>query len=63
MNISDNHGVRDWEHVHRCPQCEHIVKADEIAHSAIVTGVITCLICDFSGPINVQIVPEDSGTS
>src|ERR1700677_1040124 len=49
MDTTDIHAERNWEHVHRCPQCEHIIKADEIPHSAIATGVITCPKCDFSG--------------
>jgi len=61
MSTPESHVVRKLEHVHRCPNCEHIVKADEIAHSAIATGIITCLKCEFSGPINVQIVPDESG--
>jgi hypothetical protein len=63
MDTTGIHAERTWEHVHRCPQCEHILKADEIPHSAIATGVITCPKCDFSGPIEVQIVPEVSGSS
>lgn len=62
MGTTDTHAERNWEHVHRCPQCEHIIKADDIPHSVIATGVITCPKCEFSGPINVQIVPEDSGS-
>lgn len=63
MDAKDVHADGNWEHVHRCPQCEHIIKADEIPHSAIATGVLTCPRCNYSGPINVQIVPEDSGSS
>ena len=61
--MTDIHAEKNWEHVHRCPQCEHIIKADEIPHSAIATGVITCPKCDSSGPINVQIVPENFDSS
>jgi hypothetical protein len=63
MDANDIHAKGNWEHVHRCPTCEHIIAADEIPHSAIATGVITCPKCDYSGPINVQIVPEDSASS
>jgi transcription elongation factor Elf1 len=57
--LSRHHAVARLEHVHKCPRCESVVRASEIDHSAIATGVITCLKCEFSGPINVQIVPEE----
>jgi hypothetical protein len=63
MDTTEFHSERNWEHVHRCPQCENIIKADEISHSAIATGVITCPQCNYSGPINVEIVPEEPGLS
>jgi C4-type Zn-finger protein len=63
MHATDIHSETNWEHVHRCPSCERIIKAAEIPHSAVATGVITCPKCDYSGPINVQIVPEDSAPS
>jgi hypothetical protein len=40
MDTTDTHAERNLEHVHRCPRCEHIIKADEIPHSAIAIGVI-----------------------
>ena len=49
---------RKWEHVHQCPQCGHIVKAEAIPRASIVTGVMTCPSCEWSGPINVQIIEE-----
>jgi hypothetical protein len=45
-----------WVHVHLCPQCEQVVLAENIAHVAITTGVMTCTECEWSGPINLQIV-------
>ncbi len=63
MSLSDQHVTGTWEHIHRCPQCEHIVKGEDIPHSAIATGILTCSDCGFSGPINLQIVPEDPGTA
>jgi DNA-directed RNA polymerase subunit M/transcription elongation factor TFIIS len=49
--------TQELEHVHRCPQCGHLVKGDEIPYQAIVSGVMTCSKCEYSGPINIQIVP------
>jgi hypothetical protein len=41
MSAPESHVVRKSEYVHRCPQCEHIVKANEIEYSAIARGTIT----------------------
>jgi predicted RNA-binding Zn-ribbon protein involved in translation (DUF1610 family) len=49
-----------WEHVHQCPQCRHIVRAEQIPRPAIISGVMTCPNCEWSGPINVQIVKRSS---
>lgn len=49
-----------WEHVHQCPQCEQIVRADDIPRPAIISGVMTCPKCEFSGPIKVPIVSDRS---
>jgi uncharacterized paraquat-inducible protein A len=48
-----------WEHAHQCSQCEHVVKGSEIPHQSIATGIMTCPRCEWSGPINVQIVPAE----
>ena len=45
-----------WDFIHKYPQCDHAIKGDDIAHSAIATGVLTCPKRDFSGPINLLIV-------
>ena len=47
---------KDWEHVHVCPKCGNILLPDEIELGSIVLGVITCSKCEWSGPINLQIV-------
>jgi hypothetical protein len=56
-------GGKNWEHVHQCPRCQHVVRAEEIPHVSIATGVIICVKCDFSGPINLAIVPDNSHLS
>jgi hypothetical protein len=62
MTSGPQHGCGSgkWEHVHQCPQCEHIVKAEDIPRPAIISGVMTCPNCEWSGPMNVQIVKESS---
>lgn len=63
MDATDIYARRNWEHVHRCPRCGHIIRADLITHSAVATGVIMCLKCEYSGPINIEIVSEGDGSS
>jgi len=47
---------KDWEHVHRCVKCGHTLNPDQIELGSIMLGVITCPGCEWSGPINLQIV-------
>jgi hypothetical protein len=49
---------KDWEHVHLCPKCGHALHPDQIELGSIVLGVITCPKCEWSGPINLQIVEK-----
>ena len=61
--LKDSHHTatkEKWEHVYQCPQCGHIVKAEEIPRPAIISGVMTCPQCESSGPINVQIIRTNS---
>jgi hypothetical protein len=55
---------KDWEHVHLCPKCAHMVPPDQIELGSIVLGVITCPKCEWSGTINLQIVErkDDRGS-
>jgi DNA-directed RNA polymerase subunit M/transcription elongation factor TFIIS len=57
MKDTKQNGTRkDWEHIHVCPKCRHILHPDEIELGSIVLGVMTCPKCEWSGPINLQIV-------
>lgn len=49
-----------WDHVHQCFACGYAVRIDDIELKVITAGVITCAKCEFSGPINVQIMDEKS---
>jgi predicted RNA-binding Zn-ribbon protein involved in translation (DUF1610 family) len=62
MQMREGQDGTQWEHVHKCPQCDYVIKSDEMSHSATAIGIITCPKCDYSGPINLQIVPENSGS-
>jgi hypothetical protein len=50
------HIRKDWEHVHVCAKCGNMLHPDEIELGSIVLGVITCPRCEWSGPINLQII-------
>jgi len=49
---------KEWEHAHLCPKCGHILGPELIELNSIVLGVITCPKCEWSGPINLQIVQK-----
>jgi hypothetical protein len=51
---------KDWEHVHLCPKCGHTINPDQIELGSIMLGVITCPKCEWSGPINLQIVERQN---
>jgi len=59
MAVTANESNRQWQHVHCCPQCGYVVKAEDLSHTAVSTGVMICPKCDCSGPINIQIVPME----
>jgi hypothetical protein len=54
-NASDE---KKWEHAHVCSKCGHILGPDLIELNSIVLGVITCPKCEWSGPINLQIIEK-----
>ena len=45
-----------WESVHVCPKCGHLLNLAEIDLRAITTGIVSCPNCNWSGPIDIQIV-------
>ena len=47
---------KSLENVHQCPRCGHTIRIEQIEVKAISVGIITCLNCGYSGPINLQIV-------
>lgn len=48
-----------WESVHMCPQCRLAIRLDSIDLKAVTTGIIVCPRCDWSGPIEIEIVRSD----
>ena len=47
------------ESVHECPRCRHSVRLADLDLKAVTTGVVTCVRCDLTGSINIQIVVQD----
>jgi transcription elongation factor Elf1 len=50
---------KKWDSVHKCPQCGHILKLDEIDLKAATTGIVICRNCDYSGPIEIQVIERE----
>jgi hypothetical protein len=48
------------ESAHVCPRCAHVLNLADIDLKAITTGIVECPNCDWSGPIEIQIV--ENGT-
>jgi predicted RNA-binding Zn-ribbon protein involved in translation (DUF1610 family) len=49
---------QSWESVHVCPNCGHVINLAELDLRAITTGIVTCPSCDWSGPIEIQIIDQ-----
>lgn len=47
-----------WDSVHKCPQCEQHFRLADLDLKAITTGIVACLKCDWTGSINIQIIPR-----
>jgi predicted RNA-binding Zn-ribbon protein involved in translation (DUF1610 family) len=48
--------VNRWESVHVCPGCGHVLKLNDIDLKAATTGLVFCPNCEWSGPIEIQII-------
>ena len=48
--------VKQWDSAHKCPQCGHVLKLADIDLKAATTGIVVCPNCNWSGPIDIQIV-------
>jgi hypothetical protein len=54
---------KNWESVHVCPKCGHILNLALIDLKAITTGIVDCPKRDWSGPIEIQIVDTAEETA
>jgi hypothetical protein len=53
-------GKKEWAAVHSCVQCGHGLKLGEIDLKSATTGIVVCPVCEWSGPIEIQIVERKS---
>lgn len=45
-----------WESVHVCPRCTRATDLANLDFQTITTGIFQCTHCDWSGPIEIQVV-------
>lgn len=45
---------------HVCPQCQFAINLKDIGLREGATGLISCPKCDWSGPVEIQIVDRES---
>jgi hypothetical protein len=57
MNSTPNNPLPNtqWESVHICPRCEHILSLEEMDLRTITTGIVECPKCQWAGPIEIQV--------
>jgi transcription elongation factor Elf1 len=51
-------GPKRWDSVHKCPRCGQAFRLANLDLKAVTTGMVACLTCDWTGSINIQIVPR-----
>jgi ribosomal protein L37AE/L43A len=49
---------KQWESVHVCPQCGHVIRLKDIGLPETSTGIIACPECDWSGSIEIEIIEK-----
>jgi len=62
MEGPDTNGKKQWDSVYACPQCGHEINLGEIDLMTVTTGIVDCPKCDWSGPIEIQIVERKKTT-
>jgi predicted RNA-binding Zn-ribbon protein involved in translation (DUF1610 family) len=46
--------------VHACPQCGFSINLKDLGLRVGATGLVTCPKCEWSGPVEIQIVDKES---
>jgi ribosomal protein L37AE/L43A len=54
-------GETQWESVHICPRCGHILSLEDIDLKTITTGIVECPKCQWEGPIEIQVTDQNAG--
>lgn len=55
----DKYKGRSRESAHVCPQCGHAISLKNLGILERSMGVITCLRCNWSGPVDIGVVEEE----
>jgi predicted RNA-binding Zn-ribbon protein involved in translation (DUF1610 family) len=45
--------------VHRCVACGTIRRREDVAEDELITGVLMCRQCGFSGPLSVTVIEDE----
>jgi hypothetical protein len=56
----EEHGKKPKASAHVCPRCKFSIDLKDIGLRGAATGLITCPRCDWSGPVEIQIVDKES---
>lgn len=53
--------VAQWESVHICPRCGHILRLEDVDLRTITTGIVECPKCLWEGPVEIQVADLNGG--
>jgi hypothetical protein len=60
--ITNINGRKQWDSVHKCPKCGHVLSLSEIDLMTAASGMVDCPKCSWSGPVEIQIVERKKPT-
>jgi hypothetical protein len=52
----DTSVIKRWDAAHKCPRCCHALRLADFDLKTVTTGIVTCPNCDWSGPIDIEII-------
>ncbi|HEY5212031.1 MAG TPA: hypothetical protein VIJ38_03320 [Acidobacteriaceae bacterium] len=52
----DKSVIKRWDAAHKCPRCCHAFRLADFDLKAVTTGIFACPNCDWSGPIEIEII-------
>jgi ssDNA-binding Zn-finger/Zn-ribbon topoisomerase 1 len=62
METNVQYTMKQWETVHECPNCGHVLNLKDLDLRAVATGVIVCGACKWCGPVTIRIVEREQTT-